>query len=71
MDEVALKYEGVVQVDPVARLAMAVGQLALAVDGANRQREQAAVDMAVPSAGPVPKPARETNNLTREEFSDL
>ena len=66
VDECALKYEGVVQVDPVARLAMAVGQLALAVDGANRAREAAAVQ-------PTVQPTAESTriNKSRDEFDDL
>ena len=63
VDEVALKYEGVVQLDPAARLLMAVGQLVLAVDASNRARESQPQQ----ASAPVP-----TNNIiAREEFSDL
>ena len=66
VDECALKFEGVVQIDPVARLAMAVGQLALAVDGANRARETTTVQ---PTEQPTEQPTR--INKSRDEFSDL
>ena len=66
VDEVALKYEGVVQVDPLARLAMAVGQLCLAVDGANRAREAASTA----AVQPIPA-SQETNINARELFNDL
>ena len=66
VDECALKFEGCVQIDPVARLAMAVGQLALAVDGANRARETTTVQ---PTEQPKEQPTR--INKSRDEFSDL
>jgi hypothetical protein len=75
VDEVALKYESCVAVDPVARLAMAVGQLCLAIDGANRAAAangpappQPTVDVAV-VAPPQPRPTAGLNS--RDEFSDL
>ena len=37
VDEVALKYDKIVQLDPVARLALSIGQLCLALDNANRR----------------------------------
>ena len=72
VDECALKYEGVVQVDPVARLAMAVGQLALAVDGSNRARE-AADGTSKPMEHQTVQPTAESTriNKSRDEFSDL
>ena len=39
VDEVAVKYEATMYVDPVARLGLAVLQLALAVDGHNRRQK--------------------------------
>jgi hypothetical protein len=82
VDEVALKYEGVVQLDPLARLAMAVGQLVLAVDGANRAREANVVvaDSQHPVqprprtcavAEPSPPANGSTVNIKRHEYSDL
>ena len=70
VDEVALKYDTVIRVDPVARLAMTVGQLALAVDAANRRVRQ-------PDVAPVP--AGSTNRQQaacqpaerQQEFKDL
>ena len=66
VDEVALTYEDVVQVDPLARLAMAVGQLCLAVDGANRAREAASTA----AVRPIPE-KQQTNIKSRDEFADL
>ena len=37
VDEVALKYSAIVQLDPVLRLSMGIAHLALAVDQANRK----------------------------------
>ena len=73
VDECALKYEGVVQVDHMARLAMAVGQLCLAVDGANRAREATVATQLSTQAAvqPVVKKPEETINKVRQEFADL
>jgi len=82
VDEVALKLEGVIQLDPLARLAMAVGQLVLAVDGANRAREANVVvaDSQHPVqprphtcevAEPPPPANGSTVNIKRHEYSDL
>jgi hypothetical protein len=74
VDECALKYEEVVRLDPAARLAMCVGQLALAVDGANRARETGASKPAVPSDMPsdMPPPVeQQPTNIIRDKYSDL
>ena len=72
VDELALKYEGVVQVDPLARLAMAVGQLCLAVDGANRAREAGGGGGASTAAvQPAVSSKQQTINKVREDFNDL
>ncbi len=70
VDECALKYEGVVApLDPALRLAMAVGQLVLAVDASNRARESQ------PTPAPIEvkasAPAATTNINAREEYRDL
>ncbi len=49
VDEVAVKYEKILYVDPVARLGLAVVQLALAVDSHNR-RAKTAVPPPTPAA---------------------
>ena len=67
VDEISLRYQSETRIDPVARLAMCVGQLALAVDGANRAREAGAVQAQQPTT-PVAEP---TNIKTRDMFSDL
>ena len=63
VDEVALKYDTVIRVDPVARLAMTVGQLALAVDASNRRVRQPDV---VASQQAACQPAER-----QQEFKDL
>ena len=76
-DELALKYEGVVQIDPLARLAMAVGQLCLAVDATNRAREAGATKSDTQES-PATKPDTQESPATkstainkREEYFDL
>ena len=77
VDEVALKYEGVVQVDPMARLAMAVGQLCLAVDGVNRAREAGATKSDTQESPATKSDTQEspatksTGIIKREEYFDL
>ena len=68
VDEVSLRYEGVVQLDPVARLAMAVGQLVLAVDASNRSRESQPTPAPIEAKASAPAP---TGIINREEFLDL
>ena len=50
VDEVGIKYESQLYVDPVARLCLGVAQLALAVDAHNRRKEETSVT-------PAPAPA--------------
>jgi hypothetical protein len=85
VDECALRYEAVVRVDPLARLAMCVGQLALAVDAGNRARESADIPSNTPAVLPQVQPAANkkqhepttetatetTINNMRQEFGDL
>ena len=72
VDEVAIKYESQIYVDPVARLAMGIAQLALAVDSHNRRKDDAANEPlpSVPSTQATPMPTRD-NNIVTEEFNDL
>ena len=69
VDEIAVKYESSLYVDPVARLGLAVVQLALAVDSHNRR----APTPAQPQSSPPPPPAQPTrsDNIAAAEFSDL
>jgi len=78
VDEVAIAHEKALYVDPVARLALSVMQLAVAVDAHNRQKEAAVV--AVAPAPPAanyegPKPAapgnRPDNISAAKEYEDL
>jgi len=74
VDEVAVKYESSLYVDPVARLGLAVVQLALAVDSHNRR-----APVSAPTPNPAPtqpapaQPAQQTrsDNIAAAEFSDL
>ena len=77
VDEVAIKYESQLYVDPVARLGLAVAQLAFAVDAHNRRKKEAVVPAPdVPSATQGANPPEEApgkpdkNNIARE-FEDL
>jgi hypothetical protein len=73
VDECALKYEGTVApLDPALRLAMAVGQLVLAVDASNRARESQPTPAPIEVKTPAPvAPVAPTNINAREEYRDL
>ena len=72
VDEVAIKYESQIYVDPVARLAMGIAQLALAVDSHNRRKDDTANTPlpAMQTETPTPMPTRD-NNIASEDFNDL
>ena len=77
VDEVAIAHEKALYVDPVARLALSVMQLAVAVDAHNRQKEATvvAVAQAPPQAsyeGPKPAPSQRPDNISSSpEYADL
>ena len=56
VDEVAVKYEKILYVDPVARLGLAVVQLALAVDSHNRRAKTAVPPPTAAAVVPVATP---------------
>jgi hypothetical protein len=70
VDEIAIRHESSLYVDPVARLGLAVIQLALAVDSHNRR---APTQASTPAPSPPPPPAQPTrsDNIAAAEFSDL
>ena len=77
VDEVAIAHEKALYVDPVARLALSVMQLAVAVDAHNRQKEATVVAVA-PAAtqasyeGPKPAPSQRPDNISAaKEYEDL
>ena len=81
VDEAAVKYESLIEVDPVARIAIHIAQLCLALDGHNRSRAAAPAvpDTPAVSAGapaPVVSSAESSAekaplNSAPAEFSDL
>jgi hypothetical protein len=70
VDEIAVKYESSLYVDPVARLGLAVVQLALAVDSHNRRAPTPAQPQSSPPPPPPAQPTR-SDNIAAEQFSDL
>ena len=77
VDEVGIKYESQLYVDPVARLCLGVAQLALAVDAHNRRKEETSVTPApTPAAaqyeGPTPAPSQRPDNISNSpDYADL
>ena len=72
VDEVAVKYESSLYVDPVARLGLAIVQLALAVDSHNRRAPAPVPPTQAPQAMPAqPATSQLVDNLAVAEFSDL
>ena len=72
VDEVAVKYESSLYVDPIARLGLAVIQLALAVDSHNRRAPAPVPPTQAPQAMPAqPATSQRVDNLAVAEFSDL
>ena len=69
VDEIAIKYESQIYVDPIARLAMGIAQLALAVDSHNRRKDNAANMPTMQTEQPT-LPTRD-NNIASEDFNDL
>ena len=75
-DEVGVKWESSLYVDPVARLGLAVMQLALALDSHNRRAPTQAQAAPLPPSQPVTPtqaqpPSQRVDNLAAAEFSDL
>ena len=73
VDEVAVKHEGSLYIDPVARLALAVVQLALAVHSHNRRAPTPVPPAQALPSQPVTSTTAPTrpDNLAAAEFSDL
>jgi hypothetical protein len=75
VDECAVKYEQL-YVDPVARLALGIMQLAVAVDSHNRRRDENSVTpvpapAAAPYEGPRPSGIRPDNISSSPDYADL
>ena len=73
-DEAAVKYERVLEIDPLKRLALGVAQLACVVDARNRAVGTMYTPPApapAPTPAPAPAPTRPDNLMPREEFKDL
>jgi hypothetical protein len=76
VDELAVKYESTMYVDPVARLGLAVLQLALAVDGHNRRQKTTVgtehAQQHAPQHAPQQREAICPDNIAiSAEYSDL
>ena len=77
VDECAIKYESVIQIDPLARLAIGVGQLCLAIDAHNRRQRDNPPPAPVVTAAPAPTQAapadagKRVDNINAAEFQDL
>ena len=77
VDECAIKYESVIQIDPLARMAIGVGQLCLAIDAHNRRQRDNPPPAPVVTAAPAPTQAapagagKRADNINAAEFQDL
>jgi hypothetical protein len=69
VDECAVRYESSCYVDPVARLGLAVVQLALAVDSHNRRAPPPSTPPQTQATPPAT--SQRVDNLAAEQFSDL
>ena len=70
VDECAIKYESVIQIDPLARLAIGVGQLCLAIDAHNRRQRDNPPATPVGTSAPADAGKR-VDNINAAEFQDL
>jgi len=77
VDEVSVKHEQSLYIDPVARLALSVVQLALAVDSHNRRPPTQTTPVVPPAQGTqapaeaVPPTPTRPDNIAAAQFSDL
>ena len=78
VDEAAVRHEACCEVDPVARIAIQMGQLILAIDSHNRQKKVSALTPAQPVvpvatvAEPLETPATASPPIIkRGEYEDL
>ena len=77
VDECAVKYESQLYVDPAARLALGIMQLAVAVDSHNRRKDENSVTplpapAAAPYEGPKPAPGNRPDNISSSpDYADL
>ena len=77
VDECAVRYEQAIEIDPLARLAIGVAQLALAVDSHNKRQRDNPPPAPVVTAAPAPTQAapadagKRVDNINAAEFQDL
>ena len=77
MDECAIKYESVIQIDPLARPAIGVGQLCLAIDAHNRRQRDNPPATPVVTSTPAPTQAapadagKRVDNILAADYGDL
>jgi hypothetical protein len=71
VDEAAVKYEGIMEVDPVARIAIQMGQLVLAIDQHNRQKKLAQPTIPAQAAPAASLETASASNINREDYEGL
>ena len=71
VDEAAVRYEGVLEVDPVARIAIQMGQLVLAIDQHNRQKKLAQPTIPAQAAPAASLETASASNINREDYEGL
>ena len=78
-DEAAVRYESMIEIDPLARLLIGVAQLALAVDSHNKRQRDAPPAVPLSAAAPAPTQAaaapteagKRVDNILAADFGDL
>ena len=76
-DEAAVRYESMIEIDPLARLAIGVAQLCVAIDSHNKRQRDNPPPAPVVTAAPAPTQAapaeagKRADNINAAEFQDL
>ena len=76
-DEAAVRYESMIEIDPLARLAIGVAQLCVAIDSHNKRQRDNPPPAPVVTAAPAPTQAapadagKRVDNINAAEFQDL
>ena len=78
-DEAAIRYESMIEIDPLARLAIGVAQLCVAIDSHNKRQRDNPPPAPVVTAAPAPTQAaaaptesrKREDNILAADFGDL